>query len=363
MKRVLFILPTLTNGGAEKVASIIANALCTKFAVDFLLLENDNKECYFLNENIAIKNLGVRISHRGNKFLTVCAFFRSFLKQYIGVKSALKILKPDVVVSFLPKADLFAYLFKNKIGYKWISSERNDPTVRNAVERNVLEIIYRRCDTFVCQSSVVARYYEKRRVKNCIVIPNPICNLEENKIENVPYDDYMVAVGRFNEQKNYSLLVNAYSDALKEMSFKTKLVIVGDGPLWDNIKALITEKNLLEKVILLGRKNNVNDYLKKAKFFVLTSNYEGMPNVLIEAMSAGLPVVSTDFFTGVARELISDENGVVVPVGDRLELKKALLKMVGKKEEELKMMGTLGRKHLKHMDKESVCGLWEKIFA
>ena len=360
MKRVLFVIPTLTNGGAERVASIIANALCKQYEVRFFLLEQDSQIGYELESIIKVQSAKVHVQKRGNKLRAIYCYFKNFFSQYALLKNDISEYAPDVVVSFLPKADMLTYWAKRKMNFKWISSERNDPSERTMIERFALAHIYKKTDGFVCQSNVVAKYYKTKGVKNCTVIPNP----KNNGVvlnENVPYDNFAIAVGRFDYQKNYKMLIKAFVKAVQNVGCKTKLIILGDGPLYKENLKLVNQLNASNQVVLLGRKHNVGDYLRKASFFVMSSNYEGMPNALIEAMDAGLPVICTDFYSGTARELITEKNGYLVTVGDEVSMTKSIEKMLVFSYAELKEMGLFSKKKVAHMSLNSVCNQWNSF--
>ena len=113
--------------------------------------------------------------------------------------------------------------------------------------------------------------------------------------------------------------------------------------------------------MLLGRKSNVRKYLNKAKAFILSSDYEGLPNAMLEAMDAGLPIISTDFFTGAAREFVDEENGYIVPIGDISKMAKAIEELLGKQEEQLEQMGVVSKQRVKKLGVEEISQEWEKI--
>lgn len=140
-------------------------------------------------------------------------------------------------------------------------------------------------------------------------------------------DDYIVAVSRLdNVQKDYRTLIKAYRDAV-EAGFENKLYIVGDGPSKDEIKSWIKELNLEDKIVLLGLQKNPYVWMKNSKFFVHSSNYEGLPTVLIEAMICGKTVVSSDCPTGPREILEGGRCGKLVPVKDNKEFTRNLQEM------------------------------------
>lgn len=357
---MLFLIPTLGGGGSERVLSIIANTLCEENDIEILLLERPKKIAYEIDNRVKIKWPEIVTPH-GNKLKTVLNYIKNIrlLKKYIN--GEISCSKPNVILSFLPKADMLAYLCK-KGNAAWMSSERNDPHSRNNFERIFLNHIYKRTTLLVCQTNAVKDYYTNQGVKNTLVIRNPLSKTLKSIGEEIEYDDFMVCVGRLDPQKNYIMLIRAFYELKKEMSISTKLLILGEGPQRQEITQTIRQLELENDVILLGRKDNVGDYLYKAKFFVMSSNYEGMPNALIEAMSCGLPVVCTDFRTGAARELVDKSNGYLVKVGDSAGMKSALKAMFRKETAELQNMRKSSKEKVESMRMDVVCEQWKNAF-
>lgn len=128
-------------------------------------------------------------------------------------------------------------------------------------------------------------------------------------------------VGRLSVQKNQQLLVRAFSQVYEKNS-NTRLLILGDGPLRKDLQDLIEREGLKECVSLEGNVTNTEDYYAKANIFALSSVYEGLPLVVLEAMASSLPIVSTD--VGGVKDLVSD-NGMLVQEGDCEQLARALI--------------------------------------
>ena len=145
------------------------------------------------------------------------------------------------------------------------------------------------------------------------------------------------------------------------MACPEKLLILGAGPEEEKLKRLIKKLDMSSEIMLLGRKNNVFDYLRSAEAFVMSSNYEGLPNALIEAMAVGLPVISTDFFTGAAAELIDESNGFLVPVGEMEKMKIAISKMITVSQENRLSMGCSSLKKVKEMNVTKIVEEWNYL--
>lgn len=360
--KLLFILPTICGGGAERVATMIANILVEKHMVNILCIESGSVNDYRIKDNVRVIEAGY-IPKRGHKARAVFSFISNFWSMYKFTVGYFNEYSPDIIISFLPKTDFISYLIKKSRRCVWISSERNDPWQRSRIERSILNYIYKKTDCLVCQTKIVKDYYENCGVKTTTVIANPITDppiVTKGKIRS-RYGKFAVAIGRLDPQKNYRLLIEAYIYANKQVNKDYKLLIVGEGPSYMDLKEVILDRGVENKVILEGRKSNIYDYLADADFFVMSSNYEGMPNALLEAMSMELPVICTDVKTGVAHELIDDTNGFVVPVGDREALSYAIIQMMEMNEKERQNMGKVSAQKVKHMRADIIVNEWEKL--
>jgi len=133
----------------------------------------------------------------------------------------------------------------------------------------------------------------------------------------------ILACGRFKKAKDHPTLIKAFS--LLSAQRPCRLIILGDGELRERIEELVSELSLQEKVALPGWSDNPYSAMSRAALFVLSSYYEGLGNVLIEALACGCPCVSTDCPSGPAEILQSGEIGMLVPVGDHVALADAML--------------------------------------
>lgn len=357
--RILFVIPTLGTGGAERVATILANHFSIKHTVEFFVLEKSTVERYPISENVIIKELGVEVK-RGNKIRAISNYIVYFLKQRRELCHEIKEYGPDVVISFLPKADfLVSSTLSGK--FRWIPSERNDPMRRSFIERSILNFIYKKGNPLVCQTQKVADFYKSKKVSKTVVIRNPLILKEHNTSEEIVDEDYIIAVGRLDSQKNYEMLIKAFSIVKRKKQFKEKLYILGNGPDEKLLQNQINELKMSDEIFLLGRKNDVFSYLKRASAFVMSSDYEGLPNALLEAMAAGLPVICTDFFSGAARDFIDDSNGFIVPVGNIELMSEAIIKLLSCTAEERLQMGTISMKKVNSLNVENICAEWQRL--
>jgi glycosyltransferase involved in cell wall biosynthesis len=192
------------------------------------------------------------------------------------------------------------------------------------------DMMYPLADGFVFQTAEAQRYFSKKIQKRSTIIANPIkANLPE------PFEgertDRVVALGRLEPQKNYPLLFRAFKRVAEKRDGLT-LDIYGGGSQQENLAKLIAEMGMENKIFLRGISANVHDEVLDASAFVLSSDFEGMPNALMEAMAIGLPCISTDCPCGGPEFLIDNEvNGLLVPVKDEEALVNALERVLSDK--------------------------------
>ena len=189
-----------------------------------------------------------------------------------------------------------------------------------------------------------------------VVIPNPIAASAIPSRFEGERKHTVAGVGRLSEQKNFEMLIRAFSRLPEKFSDYT-LEIYGGGPLEEKLNALIKEKGLSARAKLMGVKKNVMYYISDVALYVMSSNYEGFPNALAEAMATGLPVISTDFSTGVAVDIVKEENGIVIPVGDEDALLAAMEKMLSQRDKWEKM-SSANRKLLETLSEQNVMEKW-----
>ncbi|MCH5320254.1 MAG: glycosyltransferase [Eubacterium sp.] len=353
-KKVYFITNTLTGGGAERVMSILSNYLVEKdYEINFILLQSgeivydmSDKVKFHIRTNIVQKDMKAQIK-----------FIRSFMKK-----------EPDALfISFFTHQNLFTILASIGTRAKVLVSERNDPgnsftpklTKIGNIARNIL-YKNRHVKKIIFQTQGAADYFCNKIKKKGTVIANPLKDglpepytLERKKTA--------VAVGRFNPQKNYVLLINAFAEFSKKHP-DYKLEIYGDGSLRKSIESYISKLGLEDKIELCGFCKNVHERIIDAGMYVMSSNFEGLSNAMLEALALGLPVISTDHPPGGARAYIkSYENGILTPVGDALEMTKAMCYMA-ENPEKASEMGMKASQIRDELSTDNICKKWKSVF-
>ena len=350
MKISMFI-GSLTGGGAERVLCNLANYL-TGQGHDITIITNvEAHDFYELDSRIG-KYVLLRESERKN------AIF-NFLHCMKRLKNYVKQNATDDYVVFLPLTTVMLLYLRRRIKGKIIVSERGDPEQNSRLIKLLLKKWIRRSDGVVFQTDVAKNWYEPYLKKSeNTVIPNAINPLFIRPKYNGSREKTVVGVGRLTSQKNFHLLISSFARIANQFS-EYKLVIYGKGNLLDSLKNLASELGIASRVEFPGYVPDMPERLEKASMFVLSSDYEGMPNALMEAMALGLPVVSTDCGGGGARFLLRDgENGLLVPKNDNKALADAMRRILSNKEF-AEMLGTQARVLQEDFAPQRIYSEWE----
>ena len=250
-------------------------------------------------------------------------------------------VKADIVLTMGVPLCIYTIPATVGLSIKHIVSERNDPAhfAGKRITAIISRALMRLADGFVFQTKDARDFYGEKISKKSTIIPNPLFDMHQmpSKIYSGERKKNIVSVGRLNPQKNHILLIDAFCDIHKEFP-EYRLEIWGEGQERYNLEQYINEKNLNKCITLPGVSNQIFDKLYDSSLFVLSSNFEGMPNALIEAMALGLPVISTDCPCGGPSFLISNKvNGILVKVGDKNEMVNAMRFMLNNKDKAISM--------------------------
>lgn len=360
-KKCMFVIPRMGNGGAERVLATLANELSKEnYEVLIVSLTSDDS-FYKLQDDVKIIGAGYKVS-KNNKLIRTINLLVNGVKSLSYLSRTIKSWEPDIVVSFLTHTNILSLIIKLfRSDIKLVVSERCEPRVRNFPTKITTKYLYTLADVIICQSEVVAGFFPNFAQNKIKVIQNPV-NIES--ISNKYIEKRrkaIIGVGRLFEQKNFALLIDSFSDINTEFP-EHILEIYGEGHLRGQLQHQIARLGLENKVYLMGVRDNVMKHVSDAELFVMSSNFEGFPNALIEAMASGMPVISTDFSTGVARELIKEENGIVVPVGDRTSMTMAIRKILSNSDYQ-KNMSKENRKIKNSLSTEKILNKWIDVFG
>jgi len=282
------------------------------------------------------------------------------LQRWKALIAELRAIKPDVTVNYNFQSVYFETLIPRKVGGKVVYSERGDPYDKeySGILGLLRKLSFKRTDGFVFQSEGARDYFNEDIRKRSIVIHNPVSVPIERYPIPVSRKKKIVTVGRLHPQKNQRLLIEAFLEVHKVLP-DYKLEIYGDGKLGNELISLIEKIGLREFAYIYPSRKDIWDCIYDASLFVLTSDYEGMPNVLMEAMALGVPCVSTDCRPGGARTLIDDGvNGRIVPLRN-LDALVSCMKEVLLKPELSEVMGNEARNIAETHTEKEIFNKWE----
>ncbi len=317
--RFLFVTNNLYGGGAERVISVISDQLIKDGEEVGIVISKRKKGEYFLNPQITVFDNNKRKKNRILQTFQEIKEIRKVLKKY----------RPDFVIPFLINPVRETFIASVGLPVKQVSTVRNNPKEMRKSRRIIQNYVLRNSNVIWLQTAAQKDYIPKTAHKKSFILPNPVDQSILNAFwERQEHDTIeLIMTGRLHEQKNYPMLINAVS-IVHEKYPNVRLRIFGQGPKQEELMALIEEKKASGYICLCGRTNNPLEELLKSDIFVFSSDYEGMPNALMEAMAIGLPCISTDCPTG-PKELIGDnERGMLVPVNNTQEMANAIIGMI-----------------------------------
>ena len=307
---ISFIVPNLGFGGAERVISILSKGFIKKgHTVRIGVLNAEpQKAVYNLDTMINVEHIqacGIRS-------------IKNIKKTLKNIEDFLLKSNTDIVLCFTNTVCALTSIVCKKMKLPLIFSERSDPRryLTSFSDKILQKLLLRNVKYAVFQTEGAKNLYPKKIRKNSIVILNPL------DVGNMP--DYyngerrkaIVSVCRIRIEKRPDVLVEAFikiADKHKDYV----LELYGKGDMMEGLKARVESCGLSERVKFMGNSSTIFEDIYDASLFALTSDYEGLPNALLEAMALGLPCVSTKCSPGGAEELIKDgKNGFLVSCGD-----------------------------------------------
>ena len=312
--KIHFIISSLKGNGAERVLVKIADALVRK-GFDISILTFNDEEDYKLNNDIN------RIRLHGGSFKnhTIRSII-NLIKYYRFKKN-----RPDIAISFITQTSFISIIAAKLYGIKIIASEHNS-YLRNIMRTDLFtkKYVYRFADKLVVLTSFDLPYYRKYKA-NVMVIPNP-CSFEPIENTNQNREKVILVVGDLNRYrvKGFDRILYILKPLFKKHP-EWKLKILGKGDrgmkfLTEEIKKL----DLNQNVELSGFKKNIHEIMQVSEIFALPSQYEGLPMVLIEAMSQGMACIAYDCVTG-PRDIINDNvDGILIEDQNETKMREGL---------------------------------------
>lgn len=358
MKKIALFISSLQKGGSERVMVNLAEYFnSSKYEVILVTQYKRDNEYDVPNGVKRIYSEPDLNELPGNRI-------GNFVVRYKALRRIWKEHKPDVIMSFLGKNNMMAIITSAFLPVKVAVSVRGEPTMEyeGRLMQMISKLLFGFADAVILQTKQAKEFFPKRVKKKAVVLPNPLNEAFIGRIPAKSRQDLVTAVGRLDENKNFAMLIRAFSSIADEFP-NTRLVIYGEGESRKKLEALIRENKMQDRISLPGVVSDVASHIESSKVFVLTSNTEGMPNSIMEAMALGIPVISTDCPCGGPAELIeSGVNGILVPVGDAQKLSEALREVLGNPEY-AQSLGENAHKITKELHPDKVNKKWESCLT
>ena len=317
---LLITLPSLGMGGAEQFLTSLANELSVRFEVHF----------YIFSSNLALESRLERATVHSNN------------SPFMGIfrlRKAVRMIKPDIILTSITDLNLII------IALRFLYPENTKVIVREAIDpeffirlsrfpkltKFLYHYLYPRADHIICLSNNM-----RKEVHKLLSPLQPSINVISNGVGDQrmlslpiqrPIANTILAVGRLSWQKGFDQLIRAFSEfARKKQGQGYRLIIVGEGEKNSELKNLINELNLEDRILLIGLVDDPTPFYALASFMVLPSRYEGVSNAMLEALVNGVPVLATSNRTS-AEHYVDDGNGVLIGCCDEREILEGLERM------------------------------------
>jgi GalNAc-alpha-(1->4)-GalNAc-alpha-(1->3)-diNAcBac-PP-undecaprenol alpha-1,4-N-acetyl-D-galactosaminyltransferase len=351
-----FVVSSLRAGGAERVIARLASDRAEIERTVLITLDSTATDFYKPSsklERVALSMLEPSRSRLHG--------FAANVGRARSLRRALADSKCDIVVSFVDATNILTLIATYRLGLSVIVSERINPRQINLgwPWRLARRVTYKWASKLVVQTKAVADWGRALMPpERIVIIPNGV---EPSRNQNLERQPMIVAAGRLVPQKGFDLLLKAFALVTTKHP-DWRVVILGEGPERANLETLARQLNLGGKVVMPGTVPDIAKYLEEASIFVLSSRFEGFPNVLLEAMASGCAVVATDCPSGPADIVRPGIDGLLVPAGDAREISEAvgiLMANANLREE----MGNAARHVSERFSIEAELFVWDQVIS
>lgn len=342
-KTICLAIPSLKSGGMERVMSVLANEFAKKdgVVVHLLMFGKDCTIFYPISDSIIVHKPSFQFNNIVRTLSTIRTLF--------FIRKEIRKIKPDTVLSFGDYWNSLVLLSCFGLKYPVFVSDRGRPCVdSNKVQHYLRKYLYPRAAGVIAQTKKALEFYQTiYHNSNMAVIGNPINLINEPMAQR---EKIALSVGRLQHTKHFDRLIRIFANTVHD---GWRLIIVGGDTMKQNnsqsLNQLIKDLQLQDCVELAGNQSNVNQYYLKSSIFAFTSSSEGFPNVIGEAMAAGLPVVSYDCVAGPSDMIEDGVNGYLVPVFDDELFKQRLKDLMDNTDKRLSM-GEAAKKSIRKFE-------------
>lgn len=328
MNNIVFIIDSLGGGGAQNFLKNFTEYLIKNknFKISILSI-------YKLKKNINLASeINVTYCQQYEDTTNKSIIYKLYhnLKKIIFIRKNLKKNNKIIGFSLIGKTNILFLIASININIVKIISERNNPEFQSIglIWNYLRKILYNNADFVTANSLPAKKYIENFVHKKVIYLPNIVKSFSSKK-NNFNSLRNIISIGRFESQKNYFFLIDTFKNFLLKNS-DYKLILIGEGTLKEKIQNHIKFLKLDRNIFIYSYLKDLESYYLNADFLVMTSHYEGTPNVVLESMSVSLPVIISDSFSS-SISFFSEIDGLVYKAGDSYDLLYKMNKLANNK--------------------------------
>ncbi len=323
--RIAFVITDVSGGGAARVAVILCKEWVTAgHEVHLITYEEPGTPSFYeVDECVFRHQLGLVHSAPGG-----LAFITTNVRRVGRLRAILRDIRPTAVIAFLLEANVTSILASTRLDIPVLVAERNHPAHHHipAIKAKLRNSLYSRAARLCVQSEDIRRWFIDNIGLDASVIANPVISpdlVPRRNDRRASGRQRIIGLGRLEPQKGFDRVINAFSAIQNEVP-DWELVIFGEGEARADLASQIERSGLTDRVRLPGQTATPMAELREADLFIHAARYEGYPNVIIEALSAGLCVIATDS-PGATGEILAQGRGLLVADGDSSALSSAML--------------------------------------
>ncbi|SDH58140.1 glycosyltransferase family 4 protein [Winogradskyella thalassocola] len=350
--KIDFIISSLGGGGAERVLTLMVNNLAKnrENRITVITLFEGRKE-YELDSNIK------RVKLKQTKYIPSHTF-RSIINLSRHYKN--KSNRPDVIISFVTLTNLITIIVAKLFSIKIIAQEHNSHLRymqgRKHITNFTKKYVYKKADVVTVLTSFDIEYYKKYGV-NVYVMPNP-CSFKAIKTNSNKREKVILAAGHLNRyhHKGFDNLINLMAPVFKaHPDWQLKIAGAGDEGI-NYLRKLAIENSIEDKIIFTGFIDNISEVMYQSSIFILSSRFEGLPMVLLEAMSQGMTCISFNCKTGPSDIIEDNVNGLLIENQNMSQMQNALINLLSNE----KLRKRLANEGIKSLDKYHILAITER---
>ncbi len=357
MRKILFHLNCFEQGGAERVVSNLANWLAQRDYQVIAATEWQGEKEFQLDERVKRVHVGLRDEDLSKGRLSRIGLRFLYLRRLIQKE------RPDIVISFTRRPNYRAIISSRGTGVPVIAAVRQDPKsyYNTLADKLLIPLLYRMVEGCVFQTTEQMTYFPVSLQKRACVILNPVHQKYLNTPKPEKREKLVVQSGRLVDFKNQAMLLRAFLKVHEKHPDYSLRIYGGDSfdGTKEKLEQIIQENHAGAWISLMGASDSLEKELPKASVYAFSSDYEGLPNALLEAMALGMPTVATDCPCGGPRTVMTNEvDGLLIPVGDEEAMAAGINRLIEDREL-AERLGEHARRIGERIHEDAIAGQWE----